>query len=339
MKFAINRAVALHTLSQLLKTCNVKAKGDPDSEFLFRVKKGKLYATSINDKSEQTLLIETTRLDAEDGTSFSANGQAIVEYVKLFPDDELGCMYDADDHQFLMGSKVRTARFALPTPEETDFVPMNFTSAGGEIVCDATILAEALRSTAFAASMDAQAAPLTAVRLTISNDGLLAEAMDNFRISRYEIQMADLATDTIQLLVPRETAEALSSLLEGVGQVSIQPGVSHVRVKWDETIYTSRLEAELPGKKFPNVSSAFNGDEQGKVKVSKAEVQRALKTLGLITKDSYVSLGVDKVGLSMSLSEAAKGAAREVVVAQELEGETTTYVGWKYISKAVDSTK
>ncbi|MFM9577853.1 hypothetical protein, partial [Streptomyces turgidiscabies] len=71
-----------------------------------------------------------------------------------------------------MGSKLREDRFALPTPETIDYIPMKFLPQGGMISCEGPTLMEALRCTAFSAATEPRLCPKTAVKLTINNDKL-----------------------------------------------------------------------------------------------------------------------------------------------------------------------
>ncbi|MFK5004645.1 hypothetical protein, partial [Klebsiella pneumoniae] len=71
MKFTVSRSIAFNVLSQLLKTCDVKAKGKPDSEFLFEERKGLLFVTATNDKCQQTIKLDTTSFKAETDEKFS----------------------------------------------------------------------------------------------------------------------------------------------------------------------------------------------------------------------------------------------------------------------------
>ena len=340
MKFEFLKAIGLSVFGQLLKTCNTKAKGEPDSEFLFTIKGGQLYARSSNDKSEQTILLETTRLQGDDGDSFSANGSSLLEFVRLFPASDLVCKYVKDQNSVIVGSSQHSSRLILPTPAETDFVPLRFNPQGEELEVDGVKLADALRSTAFAAATDAALAPKTAVHLVFTEAGLTAEAMDDYRISSYSIEQENAGLKKIELLIPRETAETIASLVESSGDVTLCPGVSHLKIKWEGTEYISRLESLGAGKKFPAVHTLLDQEPTSKIKVSRAEMQRVLKTAALVARDSYVEIAIEGDSLVVSRTDADKGAIRDSVVGQEIEGDALiTYVGWKHIAKGIDSAK
>ena len=88
MKFTLNTPLALTLFSQALKTCNVKSKGQPDSEFLFVKSDNVLTITSLNETSEQQIVIPTNSLSGDDG-KFSVAGQGVVEFLRQISETEV----------------------------------------------------------------------------------------------------------------------------------------------------------------------------------------------------------------------------------------------------------
>jgi DNA polymerase-3 subunit beta len=338
MKFTLTRSTALTVLKQALKTCNTKAKGQADSEFLFKPDDNALLVTSLNETSEQNIVLQCSDLEFEQGESFSVSGQALVEFLQQFPEEEVKCLYNPDDSSFVIGSK--KTRFAFPTGSGSDFVPFNFQSHGKAIELPSSSLREVLKSTAFAASHDYTQAPLTAVHLKIADDEIVAEACDTLRISRHVTQVSSLS-DEAELLLPYETAENLVSLIEDVGDITIQPGQRHVRFAWGDTTFTSTLENTI-GKPYPELSKFMQGKEIGRVKISKGNLSTSLKLAGLVAKDSYVNVVIkplDKDGLGGGLVISANeqaGMSLDTLIVQEQSGEAEVNVAHRFFSKAVD---
>ena len=146
MKFTLTRSTALTVLKQALKTCNTKAKGQADSEFLFKPDDNALLVTSLNETSEQNIVLQCSDLEFEQGESFSVSGQALVEFLQQFPEEEVKCLYNPDDSSFVIGSK--KTRFAFPTGSGSDFVPFNFQSHGKAIELPSSSLREVFKCTA-----------------------------------------------------------------------------------------------------------------------------------------------------------------------------------------------
>ena len=341
MKFTLTRSTALQVLRQALRTCNTKAKGQADSEFLFQPDNDVLYVTSLNETAEQHLILPCTGLEYAPEEAFSAPGQALVEFLTQFPDEEIRCIYETEDAQLMLGNK--KTRFAFPTGSGSDFVPFNYQSQGKSIEVSATALRDALKSAAFAASHDSTQAPLTAVHVKITGTELLAEACDTLRISRYTVEVEDIGSDNVELLIPHETAEVLAALFEDVSTVTIRPGQRHVRFEWGDTTFTSTLENSI-GKPYPELSRFMKGKELGSVKVSKGNLARSLKLAALVAKDSYVTIAIKPLeadstggGLILSTKEYDRGMSQDTLVVQEQNGEAEVNVAHRFITKAIDS--
>lgn len=333
MKFTLSKTTAQSVLTQALKTCNTKAKGEADSEFLIYYESGNLYVKSVNDTAEQTIKLPAHQIEAEDGDSFAAPGQAIVEFLRQFPDEDLACSYQKDKNALMMSSTLRKKRIALVTGDPGDFVPINFIPVGKPFSVDAELLAKAFKCTAFATSTDYAKMPYVAVKLRIENDMLKTEATDEARISVFKVEIEDVGADS-EFLLPRETAESLSSMFDHVDTVEIQPGQHHLRITWEGTVFTSSLVASP--KPFPNISQYLDGDKCGSVKVSRGDLLSALKMAALVARDSSLQASITQDGLLISTNERA-GASQDVIPAQSFVGEGDTHMSCKLFTKAVES--
>jgi len=335
MRFNLTRTTALAVLTQALKTCNTKAKGEADSEFLFQHKDGDLYVTSLNDTAEQTIKLPTYDLEVEDVESFSVAGSAIVEFLRQFPDEDIVCAYIAEESAFVAGSTVRKSKFAFVTGDPNDFIPINFLPQGQHFVVKSDHLSAALRSTAFAAAKDFAKAPFIAVKLKLEGGELVAEATDESRISVYSVEVEEDAVSG-EFLLPREAADSLSGMLEHVDEVEVHPGARHLRLIWDGTVFTSSL-VNAGGKPFPNLSGLLKCKELGRVKISRGDLLRALKMASQFARDSYVKVAITPDGFEISTAESI-GASEDTVVTQQSEGEGETYVACKLFMSGVEST-
>jgi DNA polymerase III sliding clamp (beta) subunit (PCNA family) len=334
MKFTLSKTTSQSVLAQALKTCNIKAKGEADSEFLIFYNQGDLFIRSVNDTAEQTIKLRAHEIDAQNGDAFSVSGQALVEFLKQFPDEDIVCTYQSDTGALMLNSTVRKTRVALPTGDPNDFIPINFVPVGKPFSMDAEILARALRCTSFATSTDYAKMPFVAVKLQIENDKFKAESTDETRISVFQTEIENVGANG-EYLLPRETADSLASMFEHVDTVEIQSGQHHLRLTWEGTVFTSSLVSSP--KPFPNLSTYLEQDKQGRVKVSRGDLLRALKMAALVAKDSSVQASITNDGLLLTTNERT-GASQDVVPSQERDGDGKTYMSCKLFTKAVEST-
>ena len=344
MKFTLNRSTALGALNQALKTVNTKAKNSNDADFYCTLEQGVLQISSITDTADQIISVPVR--DADGSGKFLVNAQALVEYVKSFPDNEIVCQHNADREVLYLSSTVRQSKVAFPT-YASRWVPFEFKTLNREINCDGSALAQALKSTAFATATDGTAAPLTSVKVTLFGDVLVAESSDGNRVSVFTVQIDDVGLDKLEFLIPRQSAEMLSSMLDGVETVIIEPGQRHIRFRFsasgesdidkatDKTIFTSSLENGL-GDKFPDLGKFISGAVVASLKVSRADLLGAIKRAALFVRESYINVGLSEDGLFLSCNNQDKGAIQEVVVAQEFAGSGSTIVVCKYLQKALE---
>jgi len=334
MKFTLSKTTAQPVLSQALKTCNTKAKGEADSEFLIFYEGGNLYIKSVNDTAEQTVKLPAHGIDATAGDSFSVSGQAIVEFLRQFPDEDLSCSYVKEKGALTITSTLRKTRMAFLTGDPNDFIPINFVPVGKPFSVDAEILAKAFKFTSFATSTDYAKMPYVAVKLRIEGDMLKAEATDEARISVYKAEIEDVGANS-EFLLPRDTTDSLSSMFEHVDTVEIQPGQHHLRLTWDGTVFTSSLVSSP--KPFPNLSTYLDGDKCGTAKVSRGDLLRALKMAALVARDSSLQASLTKDGFLIATNERT-GASQDVIPAQTQSGGGETNMSCKLFTKAVEST-
>jgi DNA polymerase III sliding clamp (beta) subunit (PCNA family) len=335
MEFTLSKTTAQPVLIQALKTCNTKAKGEADSEFLFFYEGGNLYVKSVNDTAEQTIKLPAHGINASADDSFSVSGHALVEFLKQFPDEDLSCVYSKENGALTMSSTLRKTRMAFLTGDPDDFIPNNFIPVGKPFSVDAEILAKAFKFTSFATSTDYAKMPYVAVKLQFDGKTLKAEATDEARISVYKSDVEDVGASA-EYLLPRETTESLSSMFEHIDTLEIQPGQHHLRLVWEGTVFTSSLVSSP--KPFPNLSVYTSKDEnQGEAKVSRGDLLRALKMASLVARDSSVEVSLTKEGFVINTNERT-GASQDVIPTQTQSGACKTHMSCKLFTKAVEST-
>lgn len=336
MKFTLNTHVALAVFSQALKTCNTKSKGQPDSEFLFEKDGDKLTVTSLNEISEQCISVPTVSLTGDD-EKFSVAGAAVVEFLRQISDSEVACGYSTKNNAFVMATTdpSKQTKFAFPVGDPTDFIPIQFKSIGVEFDISGEAFSNALKCTAFAAATDGSQTPQTAVRMRVYGEMLVAEASDYHRISMYTSDIEEVDIDN-SFLLRKDVAETLSSLLVDLDSVKVVRADNHIRFIWGDTVFTSVLESEIK-KKFAPVSKFFSGKLLGEAKLSRGELQRALKLASLIAKESSVGVALDGSHIVITTNEDGKGISKDTVITQTCDGEASTYSAWKYLVKAVDT--
>ena len=326
---------------QAMKTCDAKAIGKIESDFRFICESGEIKISSATLKAGQTLDLPTTDVEAEEGEGFTLTGQKIVQFVKDFPRDEIKCLFQND----LLLAGGGKAKYAFPAGSADDFAAFHCKFHADKYACSGSTLAEAFRQTAFSCSTDPSETPKTAVRLRFDGESLVAESTDEYRVSIHSIEIEDMGSRSLDLLIPRETAEALSSLLDAVETVDITPGDKHVLFEWPGTRLTSRLEATL-GRKFPDLARFLKGEDLATLRVSQGDFQAVLKLAGINARKSYLVLRAapgseeEEASLFIGTNERDRGVSQDYVIAQEFsirEGVETveTIISYDHLREAI----
>ena len=324
MKFIINKESTLHKFKQLLKTCNSKAKGTTDADFLFQAKDGEMYVSSINDKSEQKIKITCELLEG-DG-SFSVPGVNFYDFINAFPEDKIQCVYNAEESSLLSGNK--KTRFAFVTNSSEDFIPFVVVNKGDNFSISSELFKEGLKHVFFSASHDWQNSPLTAIKIDIKDGFMEMLSSDLSRISYFK---CSVNTDiSYSCLLPWETCEILSSICDE--PMCIQPAQKHIKITWSDTTFISVLESG--DKSFPDLLQYFEKDDICNIKVSSLDLHKSFKLASLVAKDSNVLLTVDE-NLYISTNE-QYGASKDTVALSYVDGSCSSFYYLKFLMKALE---
>lgn len=335
MDFNLLCSTSLPVFNQAIKTCDTKAE-DTDSSFYFEESDGSLYITSHNAISEQRILLPTAKLESDAKESFFVSGHAIVEFFRQFPEEEALCTYK--DSLLTVKGTLRDINFEFPTSLPNDYAPINCVKQSSPIDCDAQSLALALKMTTFSASSDKDDGALTAVCVAIEQFKLVAQSADNQRISKFEIAIDDTEdAGNTSFLLPKATSDVLSNLLDDISTVQITKCKNHAKFEWEDTVFITRLISDIDNS-FAELTDIMSGAIISTVEISKAEVLKSLKLVGLLAKDSYVTLVSNDQGLTVSTDRKDKGSGTIPIIAQSVSGEAETSLPYKNLLKGIEVT-
>jgi DNA polymerase III sliding clamp (beta) subunit (PCNA family) len=334
VKFTVLCSNAISVFNQAIRTCDIRAN-NTDADFLLKESDGRLWVTSINRNMEQTILIPTVSLSANKNESFFISGQVIVELFRQFPDDEVSCNYEGNV-LIIEGDDTsdRQIKLELPTSEADDFAPFNYVSESTIIECDAAKIVKSLESTSFCASTDEDDNGLTAVHITLADDKLTVEASDNDRVAVSEIEIDNTDKVAIDCLLPKESANTLISLIKRVDIVKIEKGKNHLRFFWNDTTFTSCLTTD---DDYPDLTQYINGTVVASAKISKEELIKSLRLLGLLVKDSFIALKLGSNGLKISANEKDRGSGSYVIDPQKITGNSDAPIPYKFLVQAAEA--
>ena len=330
MKITFSRTSTLPILKQALKTCNTKSKGKADSEFLVYSEDNVLKITSINEISEQTIILPHEQMDNGDDFKFSINAALFLEFFNQFPEDKIQCVYKEDDNTLIAGNK--KTKMAFPCGKGDDFSSFQTLLADDEFDIESNLFMALIKNTYFSVSSDWQNSPLTSLKFTVDFNHVRAESCDLGRISIASKESHLNCNKSHVFLIPKEAVDFLSSLNIQDGKIKIYPCKKHFKISWGNTIYISLLEGS---HNFPDLNVWIEKPTVAKIKILSSELQNALKLSSLIAKDSYIKLQLDDK-LHISAADDSVGMLKYSLDCEEIEGKCETLVSHRSFLKYFD---
>jgi DNA polymerase III sliding clamp (beta) subunit (PCNA family) len=330
LKITFSRTSTLPILKQALKTCNTKSKGKADSEFLVYSEDNVLKITSINEISEQTIILPHEQMDNGDNFKFSINAALFLEFFNQFPEDKIQCVYKEDDNTLIAGNK--KTKMAFPCGKGDDFSSFQTLLADDEFDIESNLFMALIKNTYFSVSSDWQNSPLTSLKFTVDFNHVRAESCDLGRISIASKESHLNCNKSHVFLIPKEAVDFLSSLNIQDGKIKIYPCKKHFKISWGNTIYISLLEGS---HNFPDLNVWIEKPTVAKIKILSSELQNALKLSSLIAKDSYIKLQLDDK-LHISAADDSVGMLKYSLDCEEIEGKCETLVSHRSFLKYFD---
>jgi DNA polymerase III sliding clamp (beta) subunit (PCNA family) len=316
-------------LKQALKTCNIRAKGKADSEFLISRKEGMLHILSMNEISEQKISFNCESIDSEEDFQFSINASSFYEFFNAFPQDAIQCVYDSENKTLVAGYK--KIRMAFPTGDGGDFSFFQVVDNGEPFELPSELFLDCLKNTGFSVSQDWQSAPLTALKFKVTESSVTAESCDLNRISLFHKNIKLDIDKEYTFLLPKESVDILSTF-QFSKTIKIHPCKKHFKIEWDNNTYISLLESS---NIFPDLKTWSDKETIASIKVLRSELQNALKLSSLVAKDSFIKLeSSDK--LNILAADDSIGVFKHVIESDETYNECTTQVSHRSFLKLLD---
>jgi len=124
---------------------------------------------------------------------------------------------------------------------------------------------------------------LNGTLLETSGTTLRAVATDGHRLSMAETELAETATTTQQVIVPRKGILELQRILGGDGELELSIGSNHVRAQIGDIRFTSKL---IDGK-FPEYSRVIPAKPPHTMSAARDTLRQALQRTSILSNEKY----------------------------------------------------
>jgi DNA polymerase III subunit beta len=235
--------------------------------------------------------------------------------IRELPDDEINIKINTDKFQAELICLNSNFKINGYDPEEFPNLP--------EIKVDIKLkiqgnkFKEMIDQVIFAKSSDQTQAALTGVLMFIGNKDIKMVATNTYRLAYTRMPMENDLENDIRVILPGETLNELSQLLDGEEDVEISISSNYVSFNFKDITVISRL---IEGQ-FPNYRQVIPEEFNTRVKVKKDDLLKSVRRVSLISNrnSGVISLKINNNIMEINSVNSEVGSAYEKLMV-EVEG-------------------
>lgn len=284
MQFSIQREVLLKPLQQVVGVVERRQTLPVLSNLLVVASGSRVTFTGTDLEVEMAASVEAQDVHP---------GETTIPARKLF--DICRALPDGSKVQFkLSGDRVTVnsgrSRFTLATLAATEFPVIDNIELIERIRLPKTTLKELMDRTAFAMANQDVRYYLNGLLLDLRDKALRCVATDGHRLALAETTLeADKAAPR-QIIIPRKGVVELQGLFEaGEGDVELEFGRNHLRVRHNDVIFTSKL---IDGR-FPDYEAVIPIGADKEVQLGREALRGALQRAAILSNEKYRGVKLD----------------------------------------------
>lgn len=312
MKFLVERAALLETVSRLQKVVGAKTTMPVLEGILISAEQGKITLAAYN--LEMGMKKEIYASCEEEG-DIVINAKLLSEILRRMN----GIQVEIEaDSRLMCHIRSGEAVFDIMGMAASDFPEMPSVAEGTKLSLDGEVLCDMVRGTIFAVAQTEGSRPiLTGLNLSVKDGVLQLVAIDGYRLA-IRRQKVDLDIDAEFVVSGRALSEAVKLISEDTESVDITVGGRLICFNIDGYVFISRL---LEGE-FVNFEKIIPTEYSQRIKVSSHDIINTIERVSLLISETFTTpvrciFSEDNTVFSCATS---MGRATETFLA-ELEGE------------------
>jgi DNA polymerase III subunit beta len=312
MQFSIQREVLLRPLQQVVGVVERRQTLPVLSNLLVAAVPGKVTFTGTDLEVEMSASAEAQAVQP---------GEVTIPARKLF--DICRALQDGSKVEFKQnGERVTVSsgrsRFTLATLAASEFPIIDNIELIERVGLPEATLKDLMDRTAFAMAHQDVRYYLNGLLLDLREHALRCVATDGHRLALAETELSAGGATQRQIIIPRKGVLELQGLFEsGEGNVELEFGRNHLRVRRNDVIFTSKL---IDGR-FPDYEAVIPIGADKEVRISREALRGALQRAAILSNEKY--RGVKLEVSPNKLRIVAHNPEQEEAV-EELEAKTGT---------------
>ena len=278
MQFSIQREALLRPLQQVVGVVERRQTLPVLANLLVKVGEGRLSLTGTDLEVEMVASSDAEKLvDGE----ITIPARKLFDIVRALPD---GARIDLKLNGDRVALTAGRSRFTLTTLPASEFPTVDAIELVEKVSLPEEVLRDLMERTAFAMANQDVRYYLNGMLLDLQEHTLRCVATDGHRLAMKETQLQSSVSTRRQIIIPRKGVNELIGLLEpGDGQVELEFGRNHLRVRRGNVVFTSKL---IDGR-FPDYEAVIPLGADKTAMLDREVLRGALQRAAILSNEKY----------------------------------------------------
>jgi DNA polymerase-3 subunit beta len=310
MQFSIQREALLKPLQQVVGVVERRQTLPVLANLLVRVADGKVSFTGTDLEVE---MIATTEAEKLADGEITIPARKLFDIVRALPD---GARIELKLNGDRIALNAGRSRFTLATLPATEFPTIDEIELVERVSLPEEVLRDLMEHTSFAMANQDVRYYLNGMLLDLQEHTLRCVATDGHRLALKETQLESSVSTRRQIIIPRKGVNELVGLFEtGDGQVELEFGRNHLRVRRGDVVFTSKL---IDGR-FPDYEAVIPLGADKKAVLDREVLRGALQRAAILSNEKYRGV---KLELSPGKLRIVAHNPEQEEAVEELEADT-----------------
>ncbi|MFW5788151.1 MAG: DNA polymerase III subunit beta, partial [Halanaerobiales bacterium] len=217
--------------------------------------------------------------------------------------------FNVDEETYSAHIECLNSEFDIRGLNPDEFPSLPEVEVKKEFNIDRELLKEMIDEVKFTTAGEETQPSLTGALMLVSGNIIRFVATNTYRLAYSQREIEDMPEEDISIIIPGDSLNELSHLLEGEGKANLRLDKSHVCFQFADIVLISRL---IEGD-FPNYEHVMPDKYNTKVEVEKAEFHQAVKRASLVAREdsNVLQLEIDNDIMIINTLETESGKAHE----------------------------
>lgn len=278
MQFRIQREALLKPLQQVIGVIERRQTLPVLANFLVQAHEDSVSFSGTDLEVEMVAMAAAT--DVADGET-TVPARKLFDIVRALPDGAAIALKLAGERLSMQAGR---SRFTLATLPASEFPVVESIEVVETIRLPEAVLRELMDRTAFAMANQDVRYYLNGLLLELDEGLLRCVATDGHRLSIAETEAETGTAARRQVIIPRKGVTELLGMFEaGDGEVALELGRNHLRVRRGDVVFTSKL---IDGR-FPDYEAVLPIGADKVVEVPRDALRMALQRASILSNEKY----------------------------------------------------